>query len=82
MKKKNITLGIFLACVSLSFAQLNGTYTIGGLTPDYSTIGSASDAVKNLGISGPVVFNIREGIYTEQVTFYRTSGADSINTIT
>ncbi len=64
------------------FAQLNGDYTIGGTSPDYATINDAVTALTNDGISGPVTFNIRTGVYNEQVEIGAISGAGSTSRIT
>ena len=34
------------------------------------------------GISGPVIFNVKDGTYTEQLTIGSISGASTTNTIT
>ncbi len=60
---------------------LNGTFTIGGTTPDYATL---SDAVTDLnanGVCGPVVFNIRNGTYNGQYQIGNIAGASAVNTI-
>ncbi len=72
---------LFLLAVSASpaQAQLSGTYTVGGTTPDYINISVAVADLNSMGISGPVVFNIRAGTYNEQVSisgFARTGAAD------
>ena len=66
----------------LCSGSLNGTYTIGGGSADYSTIGSAVSALNTCGISGPVVFNIATGTYTESVSIKTIAGASSVNRIT
>lgn len=55
---------IFLTIVSKSFGQLVGTYSIGGINPDYSNIYKALNDVSSKGVSGAVVFNIRPGTYS------------------
>lgn len=50
-------------------SQLNGSYTIGGSTSDYTDITAAVNDLYNTGISGPVQFNIMPGSYYEQVLF-------------
>ena len=46
------------------FSQpLNGSYTIGGTSPDFTTLQDAANALKVNGVSGPVFFNIRPGTY-------------------
>lgn len=74
-----------LIITSLSFcatAQLSGTYTIGGTSPDYPTIASAVSNLQSVGVSGPVTFNIRNGVYTEQITLTGWTGASSTNLVT
>jgi len=68
--KTTLVLSFFLLvmCNNLTLAQsLNGNYTIGGNSPDYQTINEAVDSLELNGISGPVTFNIRPGIYYEQI---------------
>lgn len=59
---------VLFACFSLisfrSSAQLSGSYTIGGVNPSYTTIGSAINALNTNGVSGNVEFNIRPGNYS------------------
>ena len=64
-------------------AAYAGTYTIGGFTPDFT---SMTDAVTKLtcgGVSGPVTVNFAPGSgpYTEQVTIPFIPGASATNTI-
>lgn len=61
--------------------QLNGNYTIGGTTPNYPTISAAVNALIAQGVNGPVVFNIRNGVYNEQATIPLITGASAVNTI-
>ncbi len=71
------------ATLTTNFASsLSGTYTIGGTGADYPTIAAAHSDLTTLGISGPVIFNINSGTYTEQLTFPQILGASDINTIT
>ncbi|MBT8401465.1 MAG: hypothetical protein KJO98_13385, partial [Rhodothermia bacterium] len=44
-------------------AQLSGTYTVGGDSPDFETPQAAADSLVSLGISGPVEVLIRPGVY-------------------
>jgi len=59
-----------------------GTYTIGGASPDYATFALATADLNNIGVCGPVVFNVRQGTYNEQVEIGNIVGSSSINTIT
>lgn len=61
---------------------LNGTYTIGGTTPDFKTFTEAVDALNNRGVCGKTVFNVRNGVYVEKFSIFNVSGASSSNTIT
>lgn len=63
-------------------APLSGSYTIGGATADYATIGAALTALGNCGVGGPVTFNIAAGTYNEQVVIPAYSGASATNTVT
>ncbi|MBD3636763.1 MAG: T9SS type A sorting domain-containing protein [Crocinitomicaceae bacterium] len=68
-------------CVSLC-TGLNGTYTIGGGTPDYATFADATSALMSCGISGPVVFDVAAGVYNESVTLGPILGSSATNTVT
>ncbi len=61
---------------------LSGTFTIGGTAPDYPSFGAAVADLNANGICGPVVFNVRTGVYTEQVSINQISGASATNTVT
>lgn len=48
------------------FSQpLSGNYTIGGGSPDFTTLQLAADALNARGVSGPVFFNLRPGTYSK-----------------
>lgn len=59
-----------------------GIYTIGGTSPDFSTISSAIDSLNKLGMSAAVTFNIRSGVYTEQLEMLNIAGCSQTNNIT
>ena len=63
-------------------AQLSGTYTIGGTASDYASISAAIADLKTVGVNGPVIFNVNDGEYLEQVEFLAVTGASATNTIT
>ncbi len=65
-----------LICVGLNA----GSYTVGGTSPDFATLSDAAAAI-TCGITGPVVFNIRNGIYNERFEIYRPRNTSDINTI-
>ncbi|MEI6507263.1 MAG: GEVED domain-containing protein, partial [Bacteroidota bacterium] len=47
-------------------AGLSGTYTIGGVSPNYASFTAAINAMNTMGICGPVTFNVAAG-YTETI---------------
>jgi hypothetical protein len=61
---------------------LNGTYTVGGTNPDYIDIQSAVSNLNSRGICGPVVFNIRPGIYPGNLNFNSIENVSATNTVT
>jgi hypothetical protein len=61
---------------------MSGTFTIGGLSPDFVTPQSAVAALKLKGLCGPVVFDIRPGTYQGQLKLQEITGASAVNTIT
>ena len=64
------------------FAQLSGSYTVGGTGANYSSIVQAVDSLNSKGVSGPVVFNIKQGTYTGQVEILNPSGVSATNNVT
>ena len=79
--KKLYTIIMFIISFQTIFAQLSGTYTIGS-GGAYPTISSAITDLNTNGISGPVVFNILNGIYNEQLVIGPISGTNNTNTVT
>ena len=61
---------------------LAGTYTIGGSSPDYTDFSSAVADLILCGVSAPVIFDVRDGTYTEQISIPAITGASGTNTIT
>lgn len=60
---------------------LNGTYTIGA-TGDYLTFNDAVTDLTTFGVCGPVVFNVEDGVYNEQITLTEVMGMSAVNTVT
>jgi hypothetical protein len=70
------------ASLSLNIVQA-GTYTIDPSgNGDYTNIASAISDMANNGISGSVIFKIKNGTYSEQISIPSISGASATNTIT
>jgi hypothetical protein len=63
-------------------ACLNGTYTVGDTTSDFTTIGDALTALDSAGVCGHVIFNIKPGTYNAQMPLTPVTGMDSANTVT
>jgi hypothetical protein len=79
---KKLILILLLSRFLSAEAQLNGNYTIGGVSPDFTSFNDAITALTSVGISGPVIFNVRDGIYVERLTIPEITGASSVNRIT
>jgi hypothetical protein len=63
--KTFVTGTILLIAAQVAIAQpLSGSFTVGGVTPDFTTLQDAANALKRRGVSGPTFFNIRPGTYT------------------
>ena len=60
---------------------LTGNYTIGA-TGDFADFGAAVASLVTFGVCGPVVFDIEDGTYTEQVTLTEVLGMSATNTVT
>ena len=63
------------AAVTGLFPALAGTYTIGGASPDFPSFSEAARSLNEGGILGAVTFDVRPGIYNEQVVLNRIRGA-------
>ncbi|REJ81714.1 MAG: T9SS C-terminal target domain-containing protein [Bacteroidetes bacterium] len=60
---------------------LSGTYTVGGIMPDYVSIGVAFDDLKSRGVCGPVNFSIESGTYAQQVSLDSIPGTSFTNMV-
>ena len=47
------------------YAMLNGTYTVGGVSPDFPTLSGAFVALASGGVLDSVAFAVRDGIYND-----------------
>jgi hypothetical protein len=63
------------------YPALSGPYTIGGASPDFNTFTDAIEAMKRGGIINNVIFNVRNGTYTEQLSIPAIIGAVERNDI-
>ncbi|KPK81969.1 MAG: hypothetical protein AMS27_15015 [Bacteroides sp. SM23_62_1] len=78
---KIVLVHIILVTSIPCWAQISGGKTIGGSNPDYATFTDAINALTS-GITGAVVFNVRSGTYSEQISIPQITGASPTNTIT
>lgn len=62
--------------------SLNGVYTIGGVTPNFANFTEAASALAVAGVSGSVTFNVRNGVYNEQINLGNVQGTSTSNRIT
>jgi len=60
---------------------LCGDYTIGGEGADFLNFNDAIAALDSLGISCPVVFNVRDGLYNEQIQIDSIPGTSEEDTV-
>lgn len=71
---------------SAVYAGLSGNYTINPALAtggnNYQTFTAAVSALSTNGVSGPVVFTVSAGTYTESFTINSITGASAINTVT
>lgn len=63
------------------YPALSGVYTIGGATPDFNTFTDAVAAMKRGGIKDSVRFDVRSGVYSEQISIPYIYGAQNPNSI-
>ena len=56
---------VFSLNINLLAQPLSGNYSIGGTNPDFATLQIAADALNARGVSGAVLFNIRQGTYVQ-----------------
>ena len=61
---------------------MNGTYTIGAIASDFTTFNAAVAGLTSRGVDGPVLFNVKSGVYTESVNLIQAPGMSAINTVT
>lgn len=59
-----------------------GTFTIGGQSPDFSTITEAAAMLNDVGVCDDVTFLIRSGIYSEHISIGLIDGTSNNNRVT
>jgi hypothetical protein len=73
---------LLLSVFSLAAQPMNGTYTVGSGSANYSSLNTALAALQLNGVNGPVIIQIDSGIYQEQLAFGSINGSSTVNTIT
>jgi len=64
MKQTVLIIGLVCFGFGTTLAQpMSGSYTVGGIAPDFATPQDAASALFQRGVSGPVFINIRPGLY-------------------
>ena len=58
-------------------ALLKGTYTIGGLTPHFTSVADAARYVSQWGILDSVTFHVRPSVYEGQINMTQIPGSNS-----
>jgi len=61
---------------------LCGTYTIGGTDGDFDSFSQVAEVLNLAGITCPVEFIVRDGIYYDMLEIREIQGASTINTVT
>lgn len=85
MRNHLLQLNILLLSLFISIqvhSQLSGNYTIGGVSPDFTTIQNAVNALSAQGVTSDVHFSIRPGTYNEKITIGTIIGASPTAQIT
>lgn len=72
---------VLLNILSLNLSAQQ-VFTIGGNQPDYANLNEAITALKTMTLTEAIVFNIRDGIYGENINLTEIAGASTIHTIT
>lgn len=61
---------------------LQGTYTLGATNSDYNSFNNFLADVEQYGICGPVIVNVMDGTYNEQIEIKEYPSSNSVNTVT
>jgi parallel beta-helix repeat protein len=64
------------------YAALNGTYTLGGTSPDFESFTDLANHLNYGGLCGPTTVNVRNGTYNEQIEIGDIAGSSADNHLT
>lgn len=73
-------LGLLSLCLPF-FSAAQTTYTIGGISPDFTTFNEAVQFLETQTLTETVTFNVRDGVYEENVVLPEIEGASEANQI-
>lgn len=62
--------------------SLSGTFTVGPVGRDYTTLGAVASDLSNFGVCGPVVINVDSATYNGKAGFNNIPGLSAVNTLT
>ncbi|MEZ5017229.1 MAG: T9SS type A sorting domain-containing protein [Flavipsychrobacter sp.] len=84
LRQALLPLLVMLAVVIPAAAQpLNGTYTVYGASPNYTSLSAAISDLNSKGVSGPVTIKVRPGTHTMSgLTINNITGASATNRVT
>lgn len=68
--------------ITIASSLCGDAFTIGGTDADFLNLAEAAFVLNTAGISCPVVFYVRDGVYDERFLLGNIPGADSNNTVT
>ncbi len=64
------------------FPKLSGIFTIGGTSPDYTSINEAINDLNTFGVGGNIEYHLRNGIYNEEISLAIIAGMSDTTKIT
>lgn len=71
----------FFTSLTTVAQPLSGTYTINSSGGNYTSFTAAVNDLQANGVSGPVIFQVASGTYTEQISIGSIVGTSLINTV-
>ena len=60
---------------------ISGSYTVGGISPSFSSFNDAVSTLMTNGVCGTVTINVRDGIYNEQIDINKIAGTNGANKV-
>lgn len=79
---RNILVALLLFTSLVCAQPMHGTYTVGGVNPDFPNLQGLIASLQQQGIDSAVVINIRNGQYPELLIIDSVPGSNAQNTLT